>query len=149
MKKHSISKNEINKHDFSTKHAEELGMKVPENYFSSSKNEILNKLPRKQNLIVRLFSRKTMIWAAAASIALLFTFSIFNQNGINVNNTIPKIVADSIELLKTKGLSNENLALNDDDFLVSSLFIEENDIDAFVEDYILDELVFQQIFLEE
>lgn len=149
MEKHSTSKHGTKQQKFNSKHKEELGMKIPENYFATSKNEILSKVRSSNKPVIRLISRKTILWTAAASIALVFTISIFNKNGITVNETIPKFVTDSIELLKNKGLTNENLALNDDDFLISSLFIEETDIDAFVEDYVLDELVYQEIFLEE
>jgi hypothetical protein len=148
MEIHSTSNKEAKKENYRVKHKEELGMNIPENYFATSKMEILSMISKSNKPVKRLISRKSILWASAASIALVFAISVFKPTGITVNDTIPTIVSDSIDYLKNNELKNENLALNDDDFIISSLFIEEADVDTFVEDYVLDELVYQEIFLD-
>lgn len=124
-------------------HSEELGLKTPENYFSTSKMEILEKVSNQKQERFNIFSRKRFVWAAAATIAIIFAVSVFKPNALPSFNNVPTIVSDTIDYLQ-----NNNLAQGDfkeDDILITSLFVPDNEIDEFVDNYVLEELVYEEV----
>ena len=124
-------------------HSEELGLKTPENYFSKSKMEILEKVSNRKDKRFNIFSRKRIVWAAAASIAIIIAVTVFRPNAIPAMNEIPVIVSDTINHLKNDGLAQTEPEEND--ILITSLFVSENEIDEFVDDYVLEELVYEEV----
>jgi len=58
-------------------------------------------------------------------------------------NEIPVIVSDTINHLKNDGLAQTEPEEND--ILITSLFVSENEIDEFVDDYVLEELVYEEV----
>lgn len=138
-------------------HTEDLGLKVPEDYFSKSKNEILRTVLNKKEPKLILFSRKRVMWAMAASIALIFGLTIFNQYSYSKMNQIPIAVSDTIdqlkienfplvisdtnkELKKDDNLNPYNIILNENDFLIQSLFVEDTEIDQYIDNHILEDI---------
>ncbi|MEJ2112749.1 MAG: hypothetical protein P8X62_03255, partial [Flavobacteriaceae bacterium] len=57
------------------------GFKVPQGYFESVEDTVLSKVNQKENKVIQLFNRKTVIagLSIAASILLLFNLSIFEK----------------------------------------------------------------------
>lgn len=124
-------------------HSEELGFQVPEDYFSKSKMEILEKVSNQKEESFNIFSRKRIVWSAAATIAIIVAFTVFKPNAYPSIDKIPAIVSDTIDNLKNDGLANNELEEND--ILITSLFIADNEIDEFVDDYVLEELVYEEV----
>lgn len=129
-------------------HSEDLGLDVPLNYFSQSKNRLLTSVPDKKGRNVVSLSNHKLWWLAAASIALIFTVSLFKTNSISVIEGLPGIVSDTIVKLKGDGFSMDNFAFEEDEFLVTSLLIGDNEIDEFVDNYILEEFINDESLLK-
>lgn len=124
-------------------HSKELGFQVPKDYFSTSKMEILKKVSNQKQERFNIFSRKRIAWAAAATIAIILALTVFKPNALPTIDEIPAIVSDTIDQLKTNGLAQDELEEND--ILITSLFISDNEIDEFVDDYVLEELVYEEV----
>ncbi|KUO67497.1 MAG: hypothetical protein APF83_03440 [Lutibacter sp. BRH_c52] len=124
-------------------HSSALGLKTPENYFSASKMEILEKVSTQKEKRFYLFSRKRIVWAAAASIAIIFAVSVFKPNVLPSFNNVPAIVSDTVELFQNNNLAQGEF--KEDDILITSLFVPDNEIDEFVNNYVLEELVYDEV----
>ncbi|WP_299118533.1 hypothetical protein [uncultured Tenacibaculum sp.] len=104
------------------KHKSDLGLDVPSDYFSKSKQSILEQtVLEKKGKVVSLY-KKISIWSAVAVVALLFTLAVYNPIGI----------------------SSEE----ENDILIASLVTEEADVDKLLEDYVNEELLTDEIFSE-
>ncbi|MDC1162466.1 hypothetical protein OAT18_03385 [Tenacibaculum sp.] len=105
------------------RHKKDLGLDIPKDYFSVSKKNILEKtINKKKSKVIRLY-KNVYLWSAVAVVALLITFVY----------TTP---------LVTQTSEVEN------DILLASLFIEESNVDALVDDYLDDELLTNDVFSE-
>ena len=124
-------------------HSEELGLHVPKDYFSKSKIEILEKVSNKKRKKLNIFSRETIVWSVAASIAIIFALTVFKPNLLPSIDHTPSIVSDSIDHLKNYGLAQAEPTEND--ILITSLFVSDNEIDEFVDNYVLEELVYEEV----
>jgi hypothetical protein len=89
------------------------------------------------------FPVKRIIWAAAASIAIIFAVSVFKPNVLPSFNNVPAIVSDTIELFQNNNLAQGEF--KEDDILITSLFVPDNEIDEFVNNYVLEELVYEEV----
>ncbi|WP_420551755.1 hypothetical protein [Tenacibaculum aiptasiae] len=104
------------------KHKSDLGLDIPSDYFSKSKQSILEQtVLEKKGKVVSLY-KKISIWSAVAVVALLFTLAVYNPIGTS---------------------SDE-----ENDILIASLVTEEADVDKLLEDYVNDELLTDEIFSE-
>lgn len=124
-------------------HSEELGLKTPENYFSTSKMEILEKVSNQKEKRFNIFSRKRIVWSAAATIAIIFAVSVFKPNALPSFNNVPEIVSDTINYLQNNNLAQGEF--KEDDILITSLFVPDNEIDEFVNNYVLEEFVYNEV----
>ena len=124
-------------------HSEELGLKMPEDYFSKSKSDILEKVSNQKGVRFTIFSRERIIWSVAASIAIIFALTVFKPNALPSIDDIPAIVSDTIEHLQNNNLAQGEPMEND--ILITSLFVPDNEIDEFVDNYVLEELVFEEV----
>ena len=120
------------------KHTDELGLKIPENYFSQSKNELLAKITAPKKKILVPFARNKVIWLAAASLAFILVLSLFKSNHNFGIDEIPAVVSDTIEILKDNNVVNEFFESEEHDILISSLFIEDTELDEFIADYVIE-----------
>ena len=127
-------------------HSEELGFQVPEDYFSKSKMEILAKVSNQKKIRFNIFSRERIIWSVAATIAIILALTVFKPNALPAMDEIPAIVSDTIDQLKTNGLAQDEFEENE--ILITSLFISDNEIDEFVDDYVLEELVYEEVLAD-
>ncbi|SEE16130.1 hypothetical protein SAMN04487765_1604 [Tenacibaculum sp. MAR_2010_89] len=105
-------------------HKKDLGLSVPDGYFEKSKNSILSETigQNKKGKIIFL-SKKMYIWSAAAVIALLFVLAVYNP-------------FDNV------GYELEN------DILIASIIEEESDIDDLLDEYVNEELLTKEVFVE-
>jgi len=126
-------------------HAKELGLGIPKDYFATSKRHILEKVSKQKEVPFPFFSRERILWSVAASIALIFAITVFKPNVLPSIKNIPSIVSDTIDQLQIKNVALENFELEEDNLLIASLFVEESDIDEFVTDYVLEELVYEEV----
>lgn len=124
-------------------HSEELGLHTPKDYFSKSKIDILEKVSNKRGVRLTIFSRERIVWSAAATIALIIALTVFKPNSLPSIDEIPAIVSDSIDNLKNNGLAQVELVEND--ILITSLFVSDNEIDEFVDNYVIEELVYEEV----
>ncbi len=126
------------------RHREDLGLDIPEDFFARSKNEILEKTIHKKNKLT-LFSQKTVIWSAAAVIAFLLILTMDKKEVTEITNNTPEVVLDSIDQISNEMLTNLGLAPQESDVLMASLFIEDAEVDEFIDRYVLEEVLEDEI----
>lgn len=124
-------------------HSEELGLHTPKDYFSKSKTDILEKVSNKRGVRFNIFSRERIVWFVAASIAIIFALTVFKPNSLPSIDEIPAIVSDTIDYSKNNDLAQGEPAEND--ILITSLFVSDNEIDEFVDNYVIEELVYEEV----
>ncbi|MDX1830002.1 MAG: hypothetical protein R3342_10700 [Lutibacter sp.] len=120
-------------------HAEELGLNVPSDYFSNSKHDILNQVSNSKVKV--LYSKRNFLLPIAAAVALIITLTVFKPSVFSSFNNVPAIVSDTINKFKTNNLANENNLFNVEDVSVAALFVEDDKIDEFVNDYVLEDVI--------
>lgn len=155
-KNEDLKSHQLNDDKLTTIHKEDLGLKIPEDYFSQSKNEILSKVLNKKQPKLILHYRKRVLWTIAAAITLFFGLRIYNQYSYSKINQIPMAVSDTIHQLETgnyplvlsdtnpelkdDNLNSKNILHNEKDILVKSLFVEDDEIDEYVVNYMLEDI---------
>jgi hypothetical protein len=126
-------KNDGQKKNLAQEHKEYLGMDVPDNYFSKSKETILKSLQTKKERKRTVFGLKPFIaYPIAASILLLVALTFWWQYTYNENN---------MEMIDVEVTVSSNEIGSTDDFLVTSLLVDDADINQFTDDYILNEII--------
>jgi len=132
------------------KSIEGSGFKIPEDYLDTLDDTIIAKVSKNNDTkVINLFSRKNLLYmsSVAAAVLLLFNLSIFES----------KRVA-SFDTLDTATLENYILSEYIDSYEISSLmnneeineeaFIDYNFSDEHMEDYILNNIDIEGLFLE-
>lgn len=106
------------------KHTNDLGLNIPDGYFAKSKQDILNKTVfDKKKKVVPLY-KNIYAWSAVAVIALLFTLTMYTGSFSSQENNL------------------------ENDILIASLTIDDTEVDALLDDYLNDELLTEEVFLE-
>ena len=123
------------------KHKGDLGLNVPKDYFSKSKKEILENIHSSNRGKLIIFSRRNLGWSMAAAVALLITFNAIKTSEVPTVDEIDAVVSDTLNQYKNSHLALDNIDQEQDDILVSSLFVDESDIDDYIDSYVLDELM--------
>ncbi|MBT8298109.1 MAG: hypothetical protein KJO52_07225 [Maribacter sp.] len=124
-------KDEVHKKELAQEHKEYLGMDIPDNYFSNSKESILNSLPSENEQKRTVFGLKPYIaYPLAASFLILVGIFVWLQNDTPELN--PKIT--NTEVI-------QSLTADSDDFLVPSLLIEDDKLEVFLDDFIVNEIL--------
>lgn len=155
-KNKDLKPHQLNDEKLTRIHKEDLGLTIPEDYFSQSKNEILNKVVNKKQPRLILFYNKKVMWTMAAAIALFFGLKIYNEYSYSKINQIPMAVSDTIDRLETGNsplmlsdtnpelkedhLNTKNIMIKESDVLVKSLFVEDSEIDEYVVNYMLEDI---------
>ena len=123
------------------KHKEDLGLGLPENYFSASKERILSLTTekKKEGKVVKL--RKAVIWAVAAGIAVILTLTVFNENAVEKVDGISTKISDTLEQIKLNPRGADHPYTAYDYALIASLFLNEDQIDRYAEDHFLQEII--------
>lgn len=111
--------------NLASKHEDVLGFDKPKGYFSQSKNEILDLITKKEVTKPKIFGLKPRIaYSIAASFLVLIGLTFWLQpNTTNISN-------------KT---ADQNVSSNE--ILINSLLVSEDNIDEFLENYILDDII--------
>lgn len=105
------------------RHKTDLGLSIPEDYFSKSKQSILDKtVNEKKGRVVALY-KNMYAWSAVAVIALLFILAVINPFSSDLNET-------------------------DTDILIASVVTEDTEVDQLLEEYVNDELLTDEVFSE-
>ena len=121
------------KKSLAQEHKEYLGMDVPDDYFANSKNTILKSVQLKKEQKRTVFGLKPFIaYPIAASILLLVALTFWWLTTNNENN---------LEMMDVEVTVNPNEIGATDDFLVTSLLVDDADIDQFVNEYITNEII--------
>ena len=117
MNKEEFLKDKIG--DPSDHHKEYLGMEIPKDYFSSSKANILELVSKEKDETPVFYLRRS--FQVAASITLLISITVwtlvFNQP------------------------TNDMLEIASDDILIESLFVEDTDMNAFISEVVVEEIM--------
>lgn len=111
-------------------HKEYLGTTIPEGYFKQSKRSILNKVKEEQQKEVPKQAKVFWLqprfrYAVAASLLFLLSLTIWLQNANN-----DQLEDNNIELLSFN-----------DDVLVNSLFIEDDELETYTNTTLMNEVV--------
>lgn len=104
------------------RHKSDLGLNLPEGYFSKTKQSILDKTVFEEEERVIPLYKNMYVWSAAAVIALLFTLTVYN----------PFVKDNQIE----------------NDILLASIVEEDDNVDKLLEDYVNEELLTEELFSE-
>jgi len=98
----------------------ESGFAVPEGYFDQLDSAILKNIEplAKETKVIPLFSKRTLVYAAAIVACTVLVFSL-----VNTNNTINNI--DTLEISSIESyIEDGNLSL--DSYDIASLFVDED-----------------------
>jgi len=122
------------KGNISDRHKAFLGTTLPEDYFAKSKSSILNKIkeepqieqPKKPKKKLVFWMQPQFKYIAAASLTIMLSLTVWLQNSGNSEDIQEN--------------NFEQLALTDD-VLVSSLFLDDTEIDAFAETVLFNEVL--------
>ncbi|NMH88847.1 hypothetical protein [Flavivirga algicola] len=138
--KEQINNQKLLDKDIHKLHTETLGLDVPENYFSRSKANILTKVSdeAKQEKPV-FFLKRRFAWYAAASVILLLAITFTKSNGnLQLDENHP-VALDTIKELDGNKFAPSIIEPIENDILITSLFIEEDEVDEFIDNYVLEE----------
>lgn len=104
-------------------HKKDLGLELPEDYFKNSKMAILEKIKEEEKTkVIPLYRKKAVIWVASIVAVFLMVITVYNPF---ISEEIPA-----------------------DDVLIASLLTDESNVDNLVDDYVNDELLTEDVFLE-
>ena len=110
-------------------HTKYLGTDIPKDYFSSSKKSILEKIHSevKEEKKQRIFwLQPNFKYIAAASLVFILSLTIWLQNSTSNFNT---------------NSTNFELLSFSDDVLINSLLIDENELEAFADATLMNEVI--------
>tara|TARA_R110002073_G_scaffold53840_4_gene138850 strand:+ start:58074 stop:58547 length:474 start_codon:yes stop_codon:yes gene_type:complete len=100
-------------------HKEYLGMEIPEDYFSSSKANILGLVSKEKKETPVFYLRRS--FQVAASITLLISIAMWTLFSNPDESAMPEIASD--------------------DILIESLFVEDIDMNQFISDVVVEEIM--------
>lgn len=123
------------KKGISERHKDKLGMDIPEDFFTKSKESILNKviIPEKPKQTI-FWLRPMVAYPMAASIILAIALTFWTQKDNVVNNE---------QLTNTENFKLLNSEILDGDFLTASLMFSDSDMDKFLDNYIMNNIVIE------
>lgn len=122
-------------------HENDLGYGIPKDYFSNSKKELEKIIlsPKKGKVV--FFNNRSVLWIAASVITIFVALTVFKPSALPNINSFPEIVADSIESFKNNNLANDSDFYLEDDISIASLFINDSEIDEYVENFIIEDII--------
>ena len=118
------------------KHKADLGLDLPKDYFSRSRKEILENINTSKRPKLVILSKRNIGWSLAAAIALLITLNVFRTSGISGIGDVDTVVSDTLNQYKNSQLAIEEDVQDQDDILVISLFIDDSEIDEYIDSYV-------------
>ena len=130
--------------DLDKTHKNDLGLNVPENYFSTSKNEILTKIESKNKTKVIPLYQNKLIWFVAAGIMLLVALTVFKPSMFPNVDKNPSIVSDTIIKSQNLDLVYNLFFIEDEDITVNSLFMNDTEISNYIANNIVEEILIDE-----
>jgi hypothetical protein len=126
-----MNSNKKNKVRLSKEHRDKLGMDIPKDYFSKSKAEILKAVAEDKKPETKVIQLRPYVkYAVAASIVAILGLAILFKYGSGTTtqqvNTITNV---------------EFANLESDDALLNSLLVTDENIDLYLDDYVMNEIV--------
>jgi len=128
--------------------AKETGFKIPENYFDTLEKHINTKIePKNTSKVIRLFSKRNLIYASgiAAAVLLFFNLSLFDKSvdfeSLDFQTVESYIINEGIDSYELAALFTEN-DLTETDFLQQAI------TDESLETYLLDHLDIENIIID-
>lgn len=120
--------------EISSRHKEMLGMDVPDNYFIDSKSRIMEQVTPSKKGHSRVFYLKPAFrYAMAAAIMILIGLGI-----------ALKYLSDHEDNKSAPGLESvEYTHIQDADILVEILLVPDNDLEGFLDDYMVEGVLVQ------
>ena len=125
---------------------DESGFVVPDNYFDTLDQNILNRL-EKDTPVINLKSRRTFYYVAGIAASLVLMFNVFyTSESITIND----LETASIENYLEEGdyTSYELAALLTEEELNSFNLIHSEISEASIEDYLLDHATIEELIIE-
>lgn len=132
-------KQDSQKQNMAQEHKDYLGMDVPDDYFNKSKDNILKTLPMKQETRTVFGLRPNFAYPMAAAILILLGVFVWLKQ-------------DSTTQIETQIVNMSEVDFSNfqtDDLLITSLMVEENEVDELLDAYILNEFVVKPDFKEQ
>lgn len=115
--------------EISRQHKDKLGMEVPEDYFSKSKVSIMEKVSASGTKQTQLFHMKPAFrYAIAAAVVLLVGLGI-SLTFLSDNNS--EVTIPETEHLQLAGMADE-------DYLLTSLLVSDDNVEVFLDHYLLE-----------
>ncbi|MGG8495370.1 hypothetical protein ACQY1Q_03055 [Tenacibaculum sp. TC6] len=105
------------------KHKVDLGLSLPEDYFAKSKQSIIKQTINQSNKKVINFSRAIYIGSAVAVIALIITLTVANP------------------------FQSQHKVI-ESDILITSIMTDDANADKLVDEFVNEEMLTEEIFLE-
>lgn len=130
--------------DIDNTHKNDLGLSVPENYFSTSKNEILKKIALEKKTKVIPLHQNKFIWFVAAGISLLVALTVFKPSVFTTTDKNPSIVSDTVNNLKNLELVYDLFSENQQDITIASLFMNDAEISNYIANNIIEEIIIDE-----
>ncbi len=128
-------KDDIQKNELTKAHKDYLGLDIPDDYFSVSKDEILKGLITEKEQKQTLFGLRPIVaYSIAASISILVALSIWLPHQGEDKN--PKVTETDVDV-RENSISN----FDQDGFLVNSLFVEDTEMDQFLDDFVFNVII--------
>lgn len=113
-------------------HQEKLGYELPDNYFANSKAEILQSVIAEEKVKKSIFRLNTLYaYPIAASIILLIGFTVWMN--LHTPNTIVNTNTSIVEAT--------DVQVPEDEMLIQSLLVEDEQLDDFVDEYIVTQAI--------
>ena len=126
-------KDDVRKKELAQEHKEYLGMNVPDNYFPNFRDNILKGIQMKKEQTKTVFGLQPMIaYPIAALILILIALSVYMP--YMEKEDIPK--EKDIEVV-----DNSFIDFYQNEFLVNSLFVEDDEVGQFLDDFVLNEII--------
>ena len=129
-----------NKEGVSKSHQSYLGLTIPPDYFSKSKNDILNSVigPEIREKKSKISFNSRYFWPVAATVAILIGFGFF----LLIQNTTLKTHSTRTENHQANKIDLNSQA---DDAFISFLFIDDSELDSYVDEYFIN-TIFSEVF---
>jgi len=125
-------------------HKSSLGLGLPENYFSNSESEILDKIASENKAKVISFYQNKRVWFIAAGISLLVALTVFKPNVFPNIEKNPSIVSDTVNKFQNLNLVYDLFFTDDQDIAVASLFMDDIEINNYLADKIVEEIIIDE-----
>ncbi len=100
------------------------GFKVPDSYFENLENSVFSKITEKETPVFTLFSKRNLIFAAAAIFVIALSIPILNQSSIS-NTKIDEVQLESY-LIEQSNLSEDDIVDLLDEEKIQQIKLELN-----------------------